>query len=99
MRATLWIAASGLLLAATSAHAGPGLGYAHDDTVYPDDAADAQAAPPAEGASGRGDMQSHVIAVRVGDRVELLVTGRRADGAAGEMDHAGDAPDGDGSAR
>ncbi|BDG02113.1 hypothetical protein [Anaeromyxobacter oryzae] len=35
MRATLWIAASGFLLASASAYAGPGI--PHDDTTYPDD--------------------------------------------------------------
>jgi hypothetical protein len=42
MRKRLWIAASGFLLAAGSALAGPGI--AHDDTVYPDDVAE-QSAP------------------------------------------------------
>jgi hypothetical protein len=41
MRATLWIAASGFLLASGSAYAGPGLPIGHDDTVYPDDLAEA----------------------------------------------------------
>jgi hypothetical protein len=47
MRATLWIAASGFLLASGSAYASPGLPIAHDDTapsgvaaVYRDDLAE-----------------------------------------------------------
>ncbi len=41
MRATLWIAASGFLLASGSAYAGPGLPIGQDDTVYPDDLGEA----------------------------------------------------------
>ncbi len=41
MRATLWIAVSGFLLASGSAYAGTGLPIGHDDTVRPDDSAEA----------------------------------------------------------
>lgn len=41
MRAALWIAASGFLLAAGSAYAGAGLPYGHDDTGHPDGMAEA----------------------------------------------------------
>jgi len=37
MRATLWIAASGFLLASGSAYAGQGLPVGHEDTVFADD--------------------------------------------------------------
>ncbi len=44
MRATLWIAASGFLLASGSAYAGTGLPIGHEDTVYADDLAEASPA-------------------------------------------------------
>ncbi len=37
MRATLWMTASLIALAAGSAQAGPGIPIGHDDAVYPDD--------------------------------------------------------------
>jgi hypothetical protein len=44
MRATLWIAASGFLLASGSAYAGTRLPIGHEDTVRADDLADASPA-------------------------------------------------------
>lgn len=43
MRAKLWIAASGLLLASGAAYAAPGVPFTYDDTVYPDDLVEASA--------------------------------------------------------
>ena len=51
MRATLWIAASGFLLASGSAYAGPGLPIGHDDTVYPDDLGESSSPQPRDIAS------------------------------------------------
>jgi hypothetical protein len=81
MRATLWIAASGFLLASGSAYASPGLPIAHDDTapsgvaaVYRDDLA--EASPPRRVDVTVTDQgpQPRDIQVDGGEKLQIVLT-------------------------
>jgi len=74
MRATLWMAASGFLLASGSAYAGPGLPLGHDDTAYPEDVT--EAAPPRRVDVTITDQgpQPRDIQVNGAEKLELVLT-------------------------
>ena len=74
MRAMLWIAASGLLLASGSAHAGPGLPIGHDDTVYPDDLLEASAPRRVDVTITDHGPQPRQIKVNGSEKLELVLT-------------------------
>lgn len=74
MRTTLWLAASGFLLAAASAHAGPGLPIGHDDTVYPDDLAEASQPRRVDVTITDRGPQPRDIQVDGSEKVELVLT-------------------------
>ena len=74
MRAMLWMAASGFLLASGSAYAGPGFPIGHDDTVYPEDLV--EAAPPRRVDVTITDQgpQPRDIQVNGGEKLQLVLT-------------------------
>jgi hypothetical protein len=74
MRASRWVVASALFLASGPAFAGPGLSLGHDDTVYPDDLA--EAAPPRRVDVTITDHgpQPREIQVDGGEKLELVLT-------------------------
>jgi len=74
MRASLWIVASGFLLASRSAYAGPGLPIGHDDTVHPDELA--EASPPRRVDVTITDQgpQPRDIQVDGGEKLQVVLT-------------------------
>src|SRR5689334_3577861 len=74
MRSMLWIAASGALLASGSARAGPGLPYAHDDVVYPDDVAEASDPRRVDVTITERGPQPSEVQVNGPEKVQLVVT-------------------------
>ncbi len=74
MRATLWIAASGFLLASGSAYAGPGLPIGHDDTVYADDLLEASQPRRVDVTITDRGPQPREIQVNGSEKLELVLT-------------------------
>jgi hypothetical protein len=74
MRATLWIAASGFLLASGSAYAGPGLPIGHDDNVYADDLLEASQPRRVDVAITDHGPQPRQIQVNGSEKLELVLT-------------------------
>ncbi|BDG02917.1 hypothetical protein [Anaeromyxobacter oryzae] len=71
MRATLWIAVSGFLLASGSAYAGPGTPY--DDTTYPDDVAEASSPRRVDVSITDHGPQPRQIQVNGSEKLELVL--------------------------
>ena len=74
MRAALWTVASALLLASGTAFAGPVLPLGHDDTVYPDDLAEAASPRRVDVTITDQGPQPRDIQVSGGEKLELVLT-------------------------
>ena len=73
MRATLWIAASGFLLASGAAYAAPGLPYTYDDTVYPDQLVEDSAPRRVDVTITDAGPQPREIPVNGSEKLELVL--------------------------
>ena len=85
MRAMWWVAASGMLLAGGSAYAGPGLPYGHDDTVYPDDVAEASPARRVDVTITDRGPEPRTVHVDGSERIELILTRESANACRGDV--------------
>jgi hypothetical protein len=85
MRATLWLAVSGFLLAAAPAYAGPGAAYGHDDAVYPDDIAEAAAPRRVDVTITDRGPEPTEIRVRGPEKLQLVVTRESAHACRSEL--------------
>lgn len=80
LKSAAHIAIAGMLLAAGSAHAGPGMPLGHDDTIYPDDLLEASPARRVDVTLTDRGPEPRSVRVEAGEHIELVLT-RRSEAA------------------
>jgi plastocyanin domain-containing protein len=85
MRSMLKLAVAGLLLAAGSARAGPGLPPGHDDTTYPDDQLETARPRRVDVVITDRGPEPRQIQVRGSEKLELVLTRQSANTCRGDV--------------